>query len=43
MRHLIAILAFAAGGLTAEVARPTYCSLITQSGISIRRREAERR
>lgn len=42
MKRLIAILAFAVGGLAAELAHPIQCSLLAPSGVSARRRKGER-
>lgn len=42
MKRLIAVLAFAVGGLASELAHPVQCLLIAPSGVSERRRKVER-
>jgi hypothetical protein len=39
MRRLLAIVAFVAGGLAAELAHPLHCSLIKASGAQLKRRK----
>ncbi|WP_267929912.1 hypothetical protein [Paraburkholderia sp. ZP32-5] len=39
MRRLLAIVAFVAGGLAAELAHPLQCSLIQASGVQLKRRK----
>jgi hypothetical protein len=38
MKRLLAILAFLAGGLAAEIAHPVHCSLVNVSRVRIKRR-----
>jgi hypothetical protein len=39
MKRLLAMLAFVAGGLTAELAHPLQCSLVQASGVQLKRRK----
>lgn len=39
MRRLMAILAFLAGGLAAEMAHPVHCTLVNVSRVRIKRRK----
>ncbi|MEA3131144.1 MAG: hypothetical protein QOF46_2939 [Paraburkholderia sp.] len=39
MRRLVAILAFLAGGLAAELAHPVQCSLINVKRVRVNRRK----
>jgi hypothetical protein len=39
MRRLMAILAFLAGGLAAELAHPVHCSLVNVSPVRVKRRK----
>jgi hypothetical protein len=39
MRRLIAILAFLAGGLAAEMAHPVHCSLVNANQVRVYRRK----
>lgn len=39
MKRLLAIVAFLAGGLAAEIAHPVYCSLISASRVQAKRRK----
>ncbi|MBB4513780.1 hypothetical protein [Paraburkholderia fungorum] len=39
MRRLMAMLAFVAGGLAAELAHPVHCSLISVSRVRVNRRK----
>lgn len=38
MKRLLAILAFVAGGLAAELAHPLQCTLVQSSGTQLKRR-----
>ncbi len=43
MKHVVAMILFAAGGFAAELAHPVYCSLLAQSMQSaVRERKHER-
>lgn len=39
MRRLMAVLAFVAGGLAAELAHPVHCSLIDVNRVRVNRRK----
>ncbi|MEA3126909.1 MAG: hypothetical protein QOD67_3928 [Caballeronia sp.] len=39
MRRLVAILAFLAGGLAAEIAHPVHCSLVNVNRVRVYRRK----
>lgn len=39
MRRLVAILAFLAGGLAAELAHPVQCSLVNVTRVRVNRRK----
>ena len=39
MKRLLAMLAFVAGGLAAELAHPLQCSLVQASGVQLKRRK----
>jgi hypothetical protein len=39
MRRLMAILAFLAGGLAAEMAHPVHCSLVNMNRVRVYRRK----
>jgi hypothetical protein len=43
MKRLLAILLFMTGGLAAEMAKPVYCSLISESRVRVRLAEDKRR
>jgi hypothetical protein len=38
MKRLLAILAFLAGGLAAEIAHPVHCSLVNVTRVRVKRR-----
>lgn len=40
MKCVLAILAFMAGGLAAELAHPVQCSLITASRVQVKRQKS---